>query len=253
MIELFGFPGSNACVSARLALDAAGIEYEQRMLPPGIHPMLLRARGFAGPTVPALRSDTDRIQGSRAIARWAATQAPDMGLLPTDIALRERVLEVERRGEQLQNTIRRLVYVYARQDPSVVRSIVDASYTRAPRLVRSAITAALVPAAMLGHRIRSTRLDAYLDRLVELVDVFDAAARDGIIGGTRPNVADLQIGPNLAVLALDPDVEAVLRERSCWRAAQVTCERYPLDAAVRFPANWDLARRLQPLTSPASG
>ena len=50
-------------------LDLKGIDYELAAVVPGTQRVHLRLVGFRGGTVPALRLDGRRVQGSRAIAR----------------------------------------------------------------------------------------------------------------------------------------------------------------------------------------
>ncbi|MCW2927430.1 MAG: Glutathione S-transferase domain protein [Thermoleophilia bacterium] len=237
-ITLWSFHGSNAGLTAELIFEHAGIEHRTRRVPPGLHAAALRLAGFPRPTVPALRVGDERIQGSRAIASWAAERVPDAHLLPADPDERAVVLAAEQRGERLQNVVRRLVYVHAQSNPVIVRALVDATYTGAPRPVRALVAKALVPLGSRAIAARADRLDGYLDLLVELLAEFDGLVQDGLLGTETPNVADFQIAPNLAALAVDAGMGEALRGRPCWRIAERCCPTYPLDGEVGLPAEW---------------
>ena len=84
-------------------LELKGIEYELATVLPGTQRMHLRLVGFRGGTVPALKLDGRRVQGSRAIARALEAVRPDPPLFPTDETV-ERWAD-----EELQMVPRRIV------------------------------------------------------------------------------------------------------------------------------------------------
>ena len=90
-------------------LESKGLDYEAIWLLPGLHPALLRTRGFRGGTVPAIKLDGRKLQQSRAISRALEEIRPDPPLFPADPDERREVEEAERWGdEQLQSVPRRL-------------------------------------------------------------------------------------------------------------------------------------------------
>ncbi|MCW2922520.1 MAG: Glutathione S-transferase domain protein [Thermoleophilia bacterium] len=237
-VELFRFPGSNACLTVERMLDHANVAWREHRVRPLFHVVTLRRNGFSGRTVPAAIIDGEKVQGSRAICRVVADKLPDSGLLPTEPDLRERVLAAEAKGEQLQNVVRRIFYVLAQGDRDVVMPIIDGSFATWPRWGRAAFSRVLVPLASSGHAAKSSRIDGYLDRAAGLLDDFDALVEEGVLGTDRPTIADFQIGPNLAALALDPDVAAALMARPSWRIAQVASPTYSFDTPVDVPDAW---------------
>ncbi len=238
-VELFRFPGSNACLTVERMLDHAGVQWREHRVRPIFHVATLRRHGFPRRTVPAAIIDGDKVQGSRAICRHVAEQLPESGLLPTDPALRERVLAAEAKGEQLQNVVRRIFYVLAQRDRQVVMPIVNGSFGNWPRWGRAAFARVLVPLASSGHAAKSARIDGYLDRAAGLLDDFDALVEEGILGVTgAPTIADFQIGPNLAALALDPDAATLLKARPSWRIAEVASPTYSFDTPIDVPTEW---------------
>lgn len=237
-IELFRFTGSNACLTVERMLEHVGVEPRMHEVRPIFHVLTLRRNGFDKRTVPAAFIDGDRVQGSRAICRRVADGLPDSGLLPADPDLREQVLAAEAKGEQLQNVVRRIFYVLAQRDREVAMPIVDGSFASWPRWSRKAFLRVLVPLASSGHAAKSSRIDGYLERAAGLLDEFDALVEAGVLGTDRPTIADFQIGPNLAALALDPEAAAILEARPCWRIAQVACPTYGFDAELDVPSEW---------------
>jgi glutathione S-transferase len=108
--RLLAIPASHACAVAAAMLDAKHVPYQRVDLFPGLSRAWLRATGFAGGTVPALRIDGTRIQGSRAIARALDDGWPDPPLFPADPTQRRRTEEIETWGDgPLQMTARRII------------------------------------------------------------------------------------------------------------------------------------------------
>ena len=78
---LYVIPGSHPSMAARLMLERKGIAYKRRDLIPIASKGMLKAARFPGITVPALKLDGRRIQGSREIARELDRIQPDPPLL----------------------------------------------------------------------------------------------------------------------------------------------------------------------------
>src|SRR5215207_10233662 len=65
---LFGIPASHPTLAGQLMLDHKGVEYRRIDLVSGVHRPILRALGFPRNTVPAIRLDGARLQGTTEIA-----------------------------------------------------------------------------------------------------------------------------------------------------------------------------------------
>ena len=78
--RLYWFPLSHPAHAVRRMLELKGIEYELSPVLPGTQRMHLRLVGFRGGTVPALKLDGRRVQGSRAIARALEAARPTAAL-----------------------------------------------------------------------------------------------------------------------------------------------------------------------------
>ena len=63
-VRIYMFEGSNSCLTSTLMLEHKQIEYRRVDLPPAAHAILIRFRGFARTTVPAMILDGERVQGT---------------------------------------------------------------------------------------------------------------------------------------------------------------------------------------------
>jgi len=110
-MRLYALAVSHPAHSTRLMLEHKRLEHDVSYLLPGFHPLQLRLAGFRGATVPALKLDGRRVQGSREIARALDALLPDPPLFPADPEARRAVEEAERWGEEeLQDFVRRIFH-----------------------------------------------------------------------------------------------------------------------------------------------
>ena len=118
---LYVIPGSHPSMAARLMLEHKGIEYKRRDLMPVIAKPVLKAMRFPAATVPALRIDGQRIQGSTTIARELDRLRPEPPLLPGDAERRAAVEEAERWGDEVAAGLaRRITWNGIRRDRSAI-------------------------------------------------------------------------------------------------------------------------------------
>src|SRR5436189_64990 len=109
-IKLYGTLPSPPSHTVRLMLEAKGLDHKAIWLLPGLHPALLRTRGFRGGTVPAMKMNGQKLQSSRAIARALEQAEPEPPLFPDDPQKRLEVEEAERWADEvLQDVPRRIV------------------------------------------------------------------------------------------------------------------------------------------------
>src|SRR5436190_3450942 len=105
--RLYVIPGSHPSMAARLMLEAKGIAYNRTDLVPVVSKGVLRGLGFPHNTVPAMKIDGRRVQGTGEIARELDRLRPEPALLPTDPEQRAAVEAAERFGDtELQPAIR---------------------------------------------------------------------------------------------------------------------------------------------------
>jgi glutathione S-transferase len=214
-VKLYASPASHPCAAVEAALRLKGIDYVRVELLP-LSQMIVGPLRYGGTTVPGLRVDGERLAGSRTIMRRLDALAPAPPLLPplSDAVARARVLEAERWGEEVLQ--------------SVPRRIIDACFLRAPRAMESYAEGArlplppsvLRPAMPLTARLMARRNHA-LDEIVQAdlaalpaqLDHIDAWIADGVLGGEEPNAADLQIGSSIRLLQTIGDVKPYLQDR----------------------------------------
>src|SRR5688500_2727253 len=98
-VTLYSMSISHPARAAGLMLAYKGIEPRRVEVMPGSQQLLMRAHGFRGGTVPALKIDGKRVQGTLAISRELDAVKPEPPLFPADPALRAAVEEAERWGE----------------------------------------------------------------------------------------------------------------------------------------------------------
>jgi glutathione S-transferase len=189
-------------------------------LMPGMHPLLVRAAGFEGMTVPALELDGRKVQGTLSISRALDEARPDPPLFPSDPALCARVEEAERWGEgELQPIPRRVFRFALLRDQALRRWFAGVSGIPVP-----AVASRLAPPVVGGLGARTdaheAQVRADLRRLPELIDHVDALISDGTIGAERPNAADFQILATIRVLLEVEDLVRHVRGRPCEAAAR---------------------------------
>ena len=230
-IKLYGTAPSPPSHSARLMLEHKGLEHRIVWLLPGLWPALLRTRGFRGGTVPAMKIDGRRIQGSRAISRALEEVKADPPLFPSDPQARLAVEEAERWGDEvLQNVPRRIIRWLSVHRPESKVLIARAVGMPLPRF------AAWVNAPAARHLARKVDAEGQVQRALaqvpEVLDHVDELISTKVIGGDQPNAADLQIATSVRALLTIVDLRPVTEGRP---AAQLALRYFP-DFPPDFPA-----------------
>jgi glutathione S-transferase len=235
-VRLYGFAISNSSIAAKLMLERKGIAYKNVELLPGLHPLLVRLAGFRQGTVPTMKVDGRKIEGSTVIARELERLVPEPPLYPADPEARRAVEEAEAWGDvELQMAPRRIArWSFARSQSARTQVARDIG------IPLPAVAAALnkpIARALAGKvdadeaHVRQTLVDlpATLDR----VDGYIAA---GVIGGEEPNAADFQIAPSVRILVGMADLAPLLAGRPCEAHARRFVPKYP-DAPPLLPAD----------------
>jgi glutathione S-transferase len=82
-------------------------------------------------------------------------------------------------------------------------------------------------------------LQADLQALPEMLDRIDAWIADGVLGGDRPNAADLQIAPTILLMSTLADVRPLIAGRPAEAFARKWFDPFPGEIpAGTFPAAW---------------
>jgi glutathione S-transferase len=234
---------SHPSQAARKMLDLKRVEYKPVDVLPLNQRIHLRLAGFRRGTVPALKLDGRKIQGSRAIARELDARWPDPPLFPADPESRARVEEAERWGEEhLQPIPRRLFRYGVATDPKLRQRVVRGQGLPFPRLVAAAMQPLVAYYARTveadGRRGTETDVRADLAALPEMLAVVDRLLDDGILSLEPPNAAALQILTTVRVLDAFADLRATVRAHPCSEAAQALFPDYPAELPRFLPAEW---------------
>jgi glutathione S-transferase len=237
--RLYAIPSSHPVAAVEVALKLKSIDYHRVDLLP-MSQILIGPLRYGGATVPGLRIDGERLVGSRSIMRRLDELVPEPPLLPPngDPSYLE-VLEAERWGDEvLQSVPRRIIDVALVRHPAAMESYAADSKLPLPLpLMRPALplTARLMA---LKNKAREAAAREDLTALPGQLDRIDAWIADGLLGGERPNAADLQIGSTIRLLCSIADVRPSIESRP---AARLTRYFPPMVGEVPagvLPAEW---------------
>jgi glutathione S-transferase len=236
---LFVIPGSHPSMAARLMLEAKGLEYRRIDLIPVISKGVLKAAGFPGTTVPAMRLDGRRIQGTGAIARALDEAVPEPRLIPTDPERRARVEEAEEWADtDLQDVVRRIIWNVLDRDPRGRQSYLEGAKLGVP--VSLAVRTA-APLVYLSKRFNEADDDAVRRDLAELPRIaehVDELLAEGVIGTAETNVADYQIATGLRLALTLDDVRPALEGHDAEGFAMRLVPEFPGYAPAALPDEW---------------
>jgi glutathione S-transferase len=237
--KLYSLSTSHPAMAAAGMLEHKGIEFRTVDLLPGMHPLLVRAAGFRGGTVPALRLDGRRIQGSLEISRALEQVVPDPSLFPADAPARREVEDAERWGEEVLQTVVRRLFRWAARNSQRVRTWIAGDVVGMPAPALMGYLNA--PVALVMARLVSADDDtarAELARLPEVLDHVDTLIERGTIGAKAPNAADFQVLSSVRVLLAFEDLKGHFAGRPCAAAATNLFPRYPGDVPAALPREW---------------
>jgi glutathione S-transferase len=236
---LFSVPASHPSIAAGLMLEHKGIEYRRIDFAPAVHRVALRAVGFRGRTVPALRIDGRRIQGSRNIARELDAMRPQPPLFPADPERRVAVQRVEEWGdEMLQPLARRLVWAGLKRDRSTLRSFLEGARLGLPKGLAARTATPLVFLSARLNRASDDAARADLAALPGLLDQVDGWIGEGILGGAERNAADFQVATSLCLVMALEDVRPLIEGRPAERLARDVVPSFPGRLGPVFPRDW---------------
>jgi glutathione S-transferase len=237
-IKLYVLPGSHPCAAVEAALKLKSIEYSKVNLLPVVQvfagPLL-----YGGPTVPGLRMEGERLVGSRTIMRRLDALVPEPALLPADPARREQVLEAERWGDDvLQSVPRRILDAAWLREASTMESYAGDAKLPLPRSVLRPALPLTARLMAIRNKAKDENVRADLKALPGQLEKIDAWIAEGLLGGEQPNAADLQIGSSMRLLNTIGDVRPMLEGH-----AAMALTRYfpPMPGEIpagTLPAEW---------------
>jgi glutathione S-transferase len=236
--KLYWFELSHPSMAAKEMLELKHLQFEAVAVLPGTQRIHLRAVGFRGGTVPALKLDGRRIQGSCEIARALDEVEPDPRLFPVDPAQRDRVEEAERWGErELQRVPRVLIRWGLLGDMGLRRWLAERGGMPMPGVAAHT----LGPVARYYARVIGADEDAArraVRALPSMLDRVDALLAEGVLVAEAPNAATLQILSSVRALDAFSDLREQLSERPSRAAAREVFPSYPEPVPPFIPQPW---------------
>jgi glutathione S-transferase len=243
--RLYVIPASHPSIAAGLMLDHKGIPYKRTDLMPVISKVALRGLGFPRNTVPAIKLDGRRVQGSREIARELERLKPEPPLFPADAEKRVAVEEAERFGdEELQHPIRQLLWWSIKQNKEPLRSYSEGAKLGIPIGLALKTAAPIVALSAHFNEAGDENVRRDLSALPGLLNRVDAWIEAGVLNGEQLNVADFQIAPSLGLAMTMDDLRSSIENRPAGELAKRVVPNYPGKTPPILPPAW-----LQPLRS----
>jgi glutathione S-transferase len=236
--KLYVIPGSHPSRSAMLMLERKGIPYKRVDLIPVISKGVVRAQRFRGVTVPALKLEGTRVQGSTEIGRELDRIQPDPPLFPSDPELRAKVEDAEAWGDTFQQKPRRLSWWAFKRNRAPMASYSEGARLGVPAGLAVKTGGPIVAAAARHNGSTDANVSADLASLRADLDRIDAWIADGVIGGPQPNAADYQIAPSLRLLMSFDDLRPFIEARPCGELARRIVPDFPGRTPPVFPAEW---------------
>jgi len=248
-VRLYTIPGSHPGTAVQAMMRAKGIPYKRTDLFPVMQKAVVRSIGFPRKTVPAIKIDGRKVQGSREIARELDRVRPEPPLFPSDPDRRALADEAERFGdEELQHPIRQIVWWVLRKDPAPLRSYMQGARLGIPigLAVRTAAPILYLTARYNEASDENVRRD--LAALPGFLDKIDAWIEAGVLDGEQLYAADYQIAASLRLAMTMQDLRPAIDARPAGKLARRAIPEYAGDAPPVLPPAWLQALR-QPSVS----
>lgn len=237
-IRLYGIPLSHPALAVRGMLDQLGLRYDYVPLLSGAHPVQLRALGFRGVTVPAMRLPSgERVQGSLRISRALDRERPGT-LFPSDPAARRAVEEAEAWAERvLQPVPRRVTRWGLNHSLRQRRWFARAAMPLPLPDVMGLLLTPLVPIFVAQARATTDRVRQDLKELPAMLDEVERLLAAGVIGADAPNAADFQIAASVRALLGLQDTARLVEGRPAADHARRLVPDFP-SVPRALPADW---------------
>ena len=225
---LFGVPASHPTLAAELMLQHKGIDYRRVDLVTAAHRTVLRAMGFPRKTVPAMRLQGAKVQGTTDIARALDALVRSPPLFPADPERRREVEEAESWGDEvLQPVPRRLLWNALKHDRSTLATYLEGARTGIPTPIATRTAAPIAAASRRFNRATDEAAARDLEALPGLIDRVDELIERGVIGGSERNAADFQIATSVSLLLTMDDVRPLIEGRPAERLARDVVPHQP--------------------------
>jgi glutathione S-transferase len=237
--RLFVLPASHPAVAAQLMLEQKGIAYKRTDLLPVISKVVLRLAGFPGITVPALKIDGRKTQGSTKIARELDRLQPEPPLFPADAERRAAVEEAERFGEEvLQPPMRQILWWAIKQDKAPLRSYSEGAKLGVPISLAMKTAGPIVALSARFNEADDEHVRRSLAELPGMLQKIDDWIAAGVLGGEQLTAADFQIAPSLGLAMTLDDLRPAIENRPAGKLAKRIVPDYPGHTPPVLPAAW---------------
>ncbi len=236
--KLYWFPLSHPSQAARKMLELKGIEVQDAGVLPGTQRIHLRLAGFRRGTVPALKLDGGRVQGSREIARALEALHPDPPLFPSDPDQRRRADEAESWAErELQSAPRIMLRWGLVHNLELRRWMAEVSKLPMPAVgARTGTPVARYYARVIGADETAAR--RAVQSLRDMLDRVDALLYDGTLTIDPPNAAALQALSSVRALDGFSDFHENIAGRPSVAAAHRLFPEFPGPVPRFIPTAW---------------
>jgi len=206
---------------------------------PVISKVALRALRFPGNTVPALKLDGRRLQGSREISRALEELRSEPPLFPTAPDRRTEVEAAERWGdEELQAPVRRILWNALRRDRAPMRSLAEGARLGIPIGLAVKTGGPIVAMSARLNEATDENVRADLAALPGMLKRIDDWIEAGVLGDDPPNAADLQIATSLRLAMTLDDVRPAIESRPAGELAKRAVPDFPGRVPPILPADW---------------
>ncbi|MDX6609726.1 MAG: hypothetical protein QOF85_1651 [Solirubrobacterales bacterium] len=237
--RLYVIPASHPSIAVALMLEHKGIAYKRTDLFPVLSKAVVRGLGFPAKTVPALKIDGRKLQGSREISRELDELRPEPALFPADPEKRAAVEEAERFGdEELQHPIRQITWWAIKKDSSSLRSYSEGAKLGIPIGLAVRTAAPIVALSARFNEATDENVRRDLAALPGLLDKVDAWIEAGVLDGEQLNAADFQIAPSIALAMTYDDLRPAIASRPAGKLAQRVAPNYPGKSPPILPPAW---------------
>lgn len=237
--RLFVIPASHPSIAAKLMLEHKGIAYKRTDLLPVISKVALRVAGFPRVTVPALKIDGRRVQGSREIARELDRLQPEPALFPGDAEKRAAVEEAEQWGDEvLQPPMRQILWWTIKRDKEPLRSYSEGAKLGLPISLAMKTAAPIVALSARFNEADDEHVRRGLAAMPAMLDKVDAWIAAGILDGEQLNAADFQIAPSLGLAMTLDDLRPAIENRPAGALAKRVVPNYPGKTPPILPPAW---------------
>jgi glutathione S-transferase len=244
-VRLYVIPGSHPSMTARLILEHKGIPYKRTDLAPVVSKGVVRAVGFPRNTVPAMKIDGRKVQGSKEIARELDRVQPEPRVVPEDPVELAKVEEAEAFGEEvLQPAVRRELWNTLKRDRAPMASLSEGARLGVPVSVAVKTGGPIVAMAARFNEATDENVRADLESWPEWLDRIDGWIAERVMGGEQLNVADFQVGTSVRLAMTLQDLRPFIEGRPAGALAMRVAPDYPGDIPPALPPEW-----LEPLRS----